>query len=625
MAKPQPNLRQQFIYFVEGLSLGQKRSIWYLSDLFSFVSAALVTNIIFYEMIILSLEYYIIHLLLSFFVYNLISAFMRIRSRINRYINITDLGALFFIVFFSSVLSGLITSLFLDSNSARYTFVMGGIAALIIVGFRFLWQVIYLGGNHLSSPELNGQEKRENIVLIGAGDGGSLYMSSYRRQPLGTKVIAIVDDDPAKVGRNIGGVKVVGNLDKLEELNQQYDISKAVVAIPSLGPEKYDEILQRCNELNIKVYKMPPVEDVLLGLYQPSGQMREINISDLLGRKEVDLDESSMRQELEGKTILITGAGGSIGSEIVRQVSKYSPSKILLLGHGENSIYLIYHEMIHHNKRTIQYVPIILDVQDYKGLVNVFKREAPDIVYHAAAHKHVPLMESNPAEAFKNNILGTYNVARAVDEAGVPKMVMISTDKAVNPPNVMGASKRVAELIITGMNKISNSTYCAVRFGNVLGSRGSVVPAFKKQIKEGGPVEVTDFRMTRYFMTIPEASRLVVYAGSFAHGGEVFILDMGEPVKILDLAKKVILLSGHTVEEVGIVESGIRPGEKLYEELLTGSELIENQLNDQIFIGKVTNTPLEDTLQFVEELKSLVDEPRLLKESIIQFANESTK
>lgn len=625
MAKPHQNFRKHFIHFVESLSLGQKRAVWYLSDLFAFVIAAIITNIIFYEIIILSLEYYTIHLLLSFFIYNFISAFLRIRSRINRYVNISDLAALFFIVLSSSVLSGLLTSGFLNTYSGRYTFVMGGIVAIIVVGLRFLWQVIYLGRYRLSPHAFKNEDDTENIVLIGAGDGGSLYMNSYRRQPEGTKVIAIFDEDPAKVGRNIGGVKVVGYLDKLEELSQRFDIAKAVVAIPSLLPEKYDEILHRCNELDIKVYKMPPVEDVLLGVYQTSNQMREINIADLLGRKEISLDESSMRQELEGKTILITGAGGSIGSEIVRQISKYSPTKILLLGHGENSIYLIYHEMIHHNKRTIQYVPIILDIQDYEGLVEVFKREAPDIVYHAAAHKHVPLMESNPAEAYKNNILGTYNVARAVDQTKVPKMVMISTDKAVNPPNIMGASKRVSELIITGMNQTSSSTFCAVRFGNVLGSRGSVVPAFKKQIKEGGPVEVTDFRMTRYFMTIPEASRLVIYAGTFAQGAEVFILDMGEPVKILNLAKKMILLSGHTVEEIGIVESGIRPGEKLYEELLTGSELIENKLNDQIFIGKVTNIPLEDTLHFVEELKSYIYEPRILKEKIIQFANQSAK
>ncbi|NKZ29219.1 polysaccharide biosynthesis protein [Facklamia miroungae] len=594
-----------------------------MSDFVSFGIATTISLIIFLGILKVPVTFYLGHLVLSFLFYFFICKYLRVESRIKRYATMIDIISLFLIVLFANLMSGLVLSIVIKWISFRYLVIVAGFSGLFIVGLRFLWQIIYLSKNKISHKNT---KDRENIVLIGAGDGGSLFMHTYQRHPRNEKVIAILDEDPAKRGMNIGGVEVVGSLEKLPALVDGYHVSKAVIAIPSLKPEKYEAILGFCNELGVRVYNMPPVEDVLLGIHQPKGTMREIKISDLLGRKEVELDETAMRKELEGKTILITGAGGSIGSEIVRQVSKHNPAKVILLGHGENSIYLIYHEMIKtKNESMIQYIPIIADIQDYERIVEILKEYQPDIIYHAAAHKHVPLMESNPVEAFKNNILGTYNVARAVDQAKVAKMVMISTDKAVNPPNIMGATKRVAELIITGMNQQSKSTYCAVRFGNVLGSRGSVVPAFKKQIAAGGPVSVTDFRMIRYFMTIPEASQLVIFAGTFSNDGEVFILDMGEPVKILDLAKKMILLSGHTIEDIGIRETGIRPGEKLYEELLTSSELVENKLNDQLFVGKVASIPLEETLAFVESLKEFVHQPKIMKEKIIKFANDSAK
>ncbi|MCR8969578.1 nucleoside-diphosphate sugar epimerase/dehydratase [Facklamia sp. 7083-14-GEN3] len=616
-------LSLRFVQWVESLPFAHKRLIWAVSDLLAFCLSTLVALVIFLGIFKVPVQFYAGHLLLSFVLYYAISKHFKVDLRIKRYATIVDFSLLFLIVIFANLISGLILSVMVKWLSFRYLVIVAGLAAVAINGLRIAWQYIYHTKNRCSNTD---NSNKENIVLIGAGDGGSLFMSAYQRHPRNEKVVAILDEDHAKIGMNIGGVEVVGGLEQLAVLIEQYNIAKAVIAIPSLKPEKYEEILQYCNELGVRAYNMPKVEDVLLGIHQPKRAMREIKISDLLGRQEIELDESAMRQELEGKTILITGAGGSIGSEIVRQISKHNPAKVILLGHGENSIYLIYHEMIKsHNENMIQYFPVIADIQDYNRLLEIFEEYQPDIIYHAAAHKHVPLMEANPVEAYKNNILGTYNVARAVDDAKVPKMVMISTDKAVNPPNIMGATKRVAELIITGMNKQSESIYCAVRFGNVLGSRGSVVPAFKKQIAAGGPVSVTDFRMIRYFMTIPEASQLVVFAGTFAQDGEVFILDMGEPVKILDLAKKMILLSGHTVEEIGIRESGIRPGEKLYEELLTSSELVENQLNDQIFVGKVVPIPLQETLQFVESLKESIHQPKVMKEKIIKFANDSAQ
>lgn len=603
---------------VQKLNKMQKLMIWHAVDLVAFVTASVLSYLFFLSLIYLPAMYGLVYTLLSFAIYVVLSGVLNSSTKINRYSGVIDYTLLFLISLLSGAVSGGVSLIAFDTFSYRFTVLAMIGTALMILSTRLLWQTIYLSKYKTRIAE----EEMKHVILIGAGDGGSIFMNSYRRNPNKIKVVAILDDDPFKKGLNLGGVKVLGNLSLLPQVIKEYDVHEAIVAIPSLDPGSYEQILQLCNEHKVEVYKMPKVEDVLIGNYRPNTSKQKVNISDLLGRQEVLLDETRLRNEIEGKTILITGAGGSIGSEISRQVSQFNPKKIVLLGHGENSIYLIYHELLK-NAGMVNYVPVIADVQDYSRLLSVFKEEKPDIVYHAAAHKHVPLMESNPVEAFKNNIIGTYNVAKAVNQARVGKMVMISTDKAVRPPNVMGATKRVAELIVTGMNQISDSIYCAVRFGNVLGSRGSVIPVFEKQIAEGGPITVTDFRMTRYFMTIPEASRLVIYAGAYAHNGEVFILDMGEPVKIVDLAKKMILLSGHTEHEIEIKESGIRPGEKLYEELLTSSELVDNQLDDKIFVGKVATMPLDEIEVFIEELHHSEDDGRKLKEKIISFANQS--
>ncbi len=330
---------------------------------------------------------------------------------------------------------------------------------------------------------------------------------------------------------------------------------------------------------------MPNIDDIMSGRVEVNA-LKKVEVEDLLGREPVQLDTEGIEEQVRDKVILITGAGGSIGSEIVRQITKFQPRKIILLGHGENSIYTILEEVTSFNNE-IEYIPIIADIQDRKRMFSVFEEYKPDIVYHAAAHKHEPLMEYNPEEAVKNNIIGTKNTAEAACENGVSKFVMISTDKAVNPPNVMGATKRVAEMIIQALNhEYEETTLVAVRFGNVLGSRGSVIPKFKKQIEQGGPITITDERMTRYFMTIPEASRLVIQAGTLAEGGEVFVLDIGETVKIVDLAKNMIRLSGYSENEINIKVSGIRPGEKLYEELLNEDEVQPEEVFEKIFIGR---------------------------------------
>lgn len=373
-----------------------------------------------------------------------------------------------------------------------------------------------------------------------------------------------------------------------------------------------------CEGANVEVFKMPNIENVMSGEIEVN-QLKKVEVEDLLGRDSVELDMVSISKELTYKTILVTGAGGSIGSEICRQVCKFTPEKIILLGHGENSIYHIHQELTRIYKEQIEVVPIIADVQDKERMKEIMQTYKPYAVYHAAAHKHVPLMEYNPEEAIKNNILGTRNTAEAAKLAEVSKFVMVSTDKAVNPPNVMGASKRIAEMVIQSMNNETSKTdFVAVRFGNVLGSRGSVIPLFKKQIEAGGPVTVTHPEMTRYFMTIPEASRLVLQAGALAKGGEVFVLDMGKPVKIVDLAKNLIRLSGYNEEDIGIEFSGIRPGEKLFEELLNKDEIHPEQAYEKIYRGKVKEIEINEVNRYINEILSVKGD---IKKKTIKIAN----
>ena len=604
------------IDLVEVLNKQQKQVFWGFFDITSMVLSIIVSYILFYGLINPTPADYVIYTALTFLFYQIMIGFWGLNASISRYSKITDFMKIFFGVMISSILSYIICYAFLPLFSVRFIVLFILLTTFLILLPRITWQSIYS-----RRKKGNGDGEHRRTFLIGAGDGGALFMDSYQHPTSDLELVGILDDDEKKKGQKLGKIPVLGSYNELPELAKRYRVEKVIVAIPSLDPSEYERILQMCNQLNIKCFKMPKVESVVQGLHPSVSSFQKLDLADLLGRQEIRLDESRIGDEIHGKTILVTGAGGSIGSEICRQVSRFSPERVVLLGHGENSIYLIYHELIR-KFQGIDFVPVIADIQDYERLLQVFEQYEPAIVYHAAAHKHVPMMERNPKEAFKNNILGTYNVAKAVDAARVPKMVMISTDKAVNPPNVMGATKRVAELIVTGFNQRSQSTYCAVRFGNVLGSRGSVIPVFERQIAEGGPVTVTDFRMTRYFMTIPEASRLVIHAGAYARDGEVFILDMGKPVRIYDLAKKMVLLSGHTENEIPIVEVGIRPGEKLYEELLVSTELVENQVMDKIFVGKVNVMPLDKIDQKIEEFRALRGAE--LKRSIISFANETT-
>lgn len=454
---------------------------------------------------------------------------------------------------------------------------------ILIGGSRLSWRIWrkYFVGK--SSKE----SKLVRTLIVGSGKGGSMLIKQMLDTPtMGMNPIVAVDDDLYKQKMEMnGGVKVEGTRADIKMLIKKYEIEKVVIAIPSLSKSELKEIHSLAVTDNVDVMIMPNIDDIMSGRVEVNS-LKKVEVEDLLGREPVELDAEGIEEQVRDKTILVTGAGGSIGSEIVRQITKFHPRKVILLGHGENSIYTILEEVNEFNN-SIKYIPIIADIQDRARMFEVFNEYQPNIVYHAAAHKHVPLMEYNPAEAVKNNIIGTKNTAEAAIENQAEKFVMVSTDKAVNPPNVMGATKRVAEMIIQSLNSETNATtLVAVRFGNVLGSRGSVIPKFKKQIEMGGPITITDDRMTRYFMTIPEASRLVIQASTLAKGGEVFVLDMGEPVKIVDLAKNMIKLSGYSKEEIGIKISGIRPGEKLYEELLDKNEIHPEQVYEKIYIGK---------------------------------------
>ncbi|MGE6553742.1 polysaccharide biosynthesis protein [Exiguobacterium artemiae] len=462
-------------------------------------------------------------------------------------------------------------------------------------------------------------KSRKRTLVIGAGRAGrslvrQLYVSPFHE----LKPVAFLDDDPKNMHFMIQGIEVVGTTDNLKTVIEKHRIEAIVLAIPSLTQQRRIELITEAKSLCKDVQTLPMIEELVTGKISVNA-IRDVSIEDLLGREPVELDISGIKSEIEGRTVLVTGAGGSIGSEICRQIIQFNPTTILLLGHGENSIYLIEREL-RSLQLPINLVPIIADVQDRTRLEQVFELHKPHVVFHAAAHKHVPLMEANPFESVKNNVYGTKNVAEVANVFEADRFVMISTDKAVNPTNVMGSTKRIAEMIVQDLGRRSRTKFAVVRFGNVLGSRGSVIPLFKSQILAGGPVTVTHPDMTRFFMTIPEASRLVIQAGILADGGEVFVLDMGEPVKIVDLAKNMIELSGFTEDEMPIAFSGIRPGEKMYEELLKEGEVDSEAIYPKIFVGRThQKEQITDILSHVNQHK---DSPIQLRNVLLDIAND---
>ena len=464
-------------------------------------------------------------------------------------------------------------------------------------------------------------ENAKPTLIVGAGAAGTLLVRQMLMHPkMRMMPVAFVDDDPEKQRKDIYGVRILGTTKDIEKIVQQMGITKVVIAMPSLPNKKLNEVYDVARKTGAECVILPNIDEVMSGNLHVQ-QLRNVEIEDLLGRDPVELDQTLIEKQLRGKRILVTGAGGSIGSEICRQVSSFRPKELIILGHGENSIYQLNMELLGKYAEHFRITPVIADVQDRKRIFEVMEKYRPDVVYHAAAHKHVPLMEINPREAVKNNILGTRNVAEAANHAKVKTFVMISTDKAVNPPNIMGATKRLCEMIVQDMATKSDSTkYVAVRFGNVLGSRGSVIPLFKKQIAKGGPITVTHPDIVRYFMTISEAAQLVIQAGSLARGGEIFVLDMGKPVRIVDLAKNLIRLSGYSEDDIEINFTGLRPGEKMYEELLNEGEINPKQIFPKIHIGIADNSKIDRVYDFIEKFEDYSEQE--LHDELIDIANK---
>ena len=517
------------------------------------------------------------------------------------------------------------------------TVIVSTISGIAFFDTKITWQflivcwlllVISIGGVRLSMrvfreffADSSVMENAKPTLIVGAGAAGTLLVRQMLMHPaMRMDPIAFVDDDPEKLRKDIYGVRILGAIKDIERIVDTMGITKVVIAMPSLPIKKLNEVYDVARKTGAECVILPNIDDVMSGNLHVQ-QLRNVEIEDLLGRDPVHLDQTMIEKQLRGKKILVTGAGGSIGSEICRQVAKFKPKEIVILGHGENSIYQLNMELVGKYSQHFTITPVIADVQDRKRIFEVMDKYKPDVVYHAAAHKHVPLMELNPREAVKNNILGTRNVAEAASHARVKAFVMVSTDKAVNPPNIMGATKRLCEMIVQDMATRSEYTkFVAVRFGNVLGSRGSVIPLFKKQIAEGGPITVTHPDIVRYFMTIPEAAQLVIQAGALARGGEIFVLDMGQPVKIVDLAKNLIRLSGYDEGDIEIKFTGLRPGEKMYEELLNEGEVNPKQVFPKIHIGIADNSQINRVYNFIENFESYTDQQ--LHDELIDIANK---
>lgn len=545
--------------------------------------------------------------------HHLLSFILKLYKKAWEYASTGELLIIFKIVTGSIIVAATVQQMVVGEIHYRLLAVTWSLHILLIGGSRFCWRMY-------RDSVLNNKQKKKKTLIIGAGSAGTMIVRQLlKNKETDLLPVGFIDDDFTKHRLDILGIPVLGGVSSIERIVNDNQIENIIIAIPSLSRKELNIIFQECAKTSAKTQTLPMIEDLVTGKVSVS-QFRDVKVEDLLGREPIILDIESISKNLKDQTVLVTGAGGSIGSEICRQIVKFKPKKLVLLGHGENSIYSIDMELKDIiGKLSIEIITEIADMQDAEKMEKVMGTHKPDVVYHAAAHKHVPLMERNPEEAVKNNIIGTMNAANAASWHGVKTFVMISTDKAVNPTSVMGSTKRIAEMIVQSMDQGSKTKFVAVRFGNVLGSRGSVIPLFKKQIENGGPVTVTHPEMVRYFMTIPEASRLVIQAGALAKGGEIFVLDMGEPVKIVDLAKNLIKLSGNSIDEIGIKYTGIRPGEKLYEELLNDEEIKEQQIYPKIYIGKRMELFNEEIDHLISSFSAMEKEE--LRERLLTIAN----
>ncbi len=556
------------------------------------------------NVISIKLGFFLEHFWLYTIIYIATFAIMGVYNSMWRYAGIEDV----FLCLKSSLLANilfLVVTLAFKMQVRYYVyFVIFPISSFCTMAVRIVYRALLIIGN-----KDNGKSDNYiNVMIIGAGESTVAILNEIKsNNPSNYRIKCIIDDDESKKGRKINSIPIVGNTSNVVSACKTYNIEEIILSIPSIDKENKRRILDICSKTKCKLKIMPEVYSLLSTDIHTNmlNKIRDVQVEDLLGRDTITLDCTITKEYIRDKIVLVTGGGGSIGSELCRQIASYEPKKLIILDIYENNAYDIQQELIRKFGEYLNFEVQIASVRDLNKLNQIFSSEAIDVVFHAAAHKHVPLMENNPEEAIKNNVIGTYNVAMMAYKYKVDKFVLISTDKAVNPTNIMGATKRIAEMIIQAFDAQGDTDYVAVRFGNVLGSNGSVIPLFINQIKEGGPVTITHEEITRYFMTIPEAVQLVLRAGAMAQGGEIFVLDMGEPVKIKDLAYNLIRLSGFEPgEDIDVIYTGLRPGEKLYEELLIGKDKGQTKTDiDKIFIEKPNDSNETELSKYINELR----------------------
>ncbi len=594
--------------------------VFYLSFLLRFefqIPAKYFTPFIFFKMLVIAL-----------FLRLLVFFYMGFYHRLWHYASIGELKAVINGVSISSLFIAVIY--YFDKTmifSRSVILIDWALSILFIGGLRFFWRLLsesrlrafWNRGKGVANKEA--QEKKTKVLIVGAGDAGDLVIRELlKHRELHYEIVGIIDDDPRKKNMVLHGCKVLGGRQKIKDIIPKYGVEEVIIAIPAASGNVIRAINSLCRRFNnVKIKTLPGVYELIDGKFD-FGQLREVRVEDLLRREPIELDTNRIADYLKDKVVLVTGGGGSIGSELVRQISRFKPQKIIIFDVAENSVFYIHREMQDRlaGGGNSEIIPIVGSIQDYPKVNGIFQKYKPHVVFHAADYKHVPLMEFNPEEAIKNNVFGTYNVVEAAHIAGVKRFVLISTDKAVKPGNIMGATKRIAEMIIQARNKISDTEFVAVRFGNVLGSVGSVIPCFQEQIKKGVPLTLTHKDITRYFMTIPEAVQLVMQAGAIARGGEIFILDMGKPVKILDLAMDLIRLSGlEPYTDIPIEYIGLRPGEKMAEELVRPEEKIERTVHGKIMVIRKSQIDYTNMVRQIRELEeTIMKNPRDIRHNI---------
>lgn len=602
--------------------LGKYRNIiLVIMDIFCIAFAYYLGVVIITDTVFKIEPYYVKRLsqtiLVSVIVYQAVFHITKRYNNIIRYENGKDYLMYFIACMTSSIIIAIVRKVFHIFMLERTKLILlsGVIISIMMISYRII--IRYILVNDIVNKERRGRkEDKKNLLIIGAGNAANeIIKTIHTRMAEIYNIVGIIDDNKKRLNYNVSGVKIIGNRNDIVKICKDNNVDLIFFSIANIDNENKKQILNICQQTKAKVRILPGMREIIKDkkLFE---NLRDVEIEDILGRDPIKLDNNNIENLIKDKTILVTGGGGSIGSELCRQIMKYKPERLVMLDIYENSLYDIEIELKSKYPKT-KIEAVIASIRDKKRLEEIFEKYNPYLVFHAAAHKHVPLMENSPIEAIKNNIFGTYNVVNTCDKFKVKRFILISTDKAVNPTNIMGATKRMCEMIVQAKNKVSETEFVAVRFGNVLGSNGSVVPLFKKQIAEGGPVTVTHKEITRFFMTIPEAVELILQAITYANGGEIFVLDMGEPVKIYDLASSLIRLSGYIPnEDIEIKITGLRPGEKLYEELLMGEEGLQKTAHDKIFVAEPMDITIDDISQKLEKLTNLLNKENASFEDI---------